>query len=547
MINELYYLSQCLNKCEVTTEKIHPWIQPPKKGSGLRIILDESAHVKKVEYLNAENMSSLWNIKQSNHKMFPIMNLKTPLWEVKELSDIVQLLEFRKKDVSVANSIDRIARILQNTDFCFKKASDLLNKIYQFPYEALSTLVGDVQEFAAFNKLIAICMQLHDEEAIKRMIQEVSDIFLEALQHGKIDDASLMHGLFFGKWKDKEQEFGEESITLVFDIDYIDMPVECVQISSNEMKTYINQRLFDTQVTENEETSGRVDAFGKRGILVSKHPQPNLPILGPSYFMSMNKDTPCHSRYGNIGCSIFPITEHVTNSMSDAVIYLTKLENKEKTWDKVPCGKVGENDLLLAYLEKMPDAQVNIASTLGSGVDNADFESYASAACGALHLKVPNQDNSYIRLLLIQSVSKGQRVVRFETAFTIKNLDDAVRFWCDAAHNIPPFSLFVKEVKEANEREAKDTFIQVSPVAPFLGKIFQELQFQWLKNGARREDIKGGRLGDMYQLFLHPTTTNATHYLDKLLRRMSPFWIRFKQEQVQPKRLRIWKDKEYKE
>lgn len=543
MINELYHLSRCLKKCQVTADKIHPWIQPSKKGSGLRIILSESAHVKKVEYVNAEKVASLWNIKQSNHKMFPIVNLKTPLWDVREPSEIAQLLEFRKKEVPVAKSIGRIVEILQHANFSFgKKAKDLLNKVYQFPQETLSNLSEQIQEFAAFDKLIEVCLQLHDEDAINRLIREFSDTFLEALQQGRIDDYALMHSVFFGKWQEKEKTFGEASITVIFDVDEDDLPSECVSIASDEMKAYINERLFKTQTASDGElfdAEGKSDAFGISGTLAEKHPQPNLPILGPSYLMSMNKDTPCHARYGNIGSAIFPISEEITNAASDAVQYLTKPDNQGKTWEKVPCGKVGENDLLLSYLEKMPDSNAKVASMLGSGVEGKDFESYAKPACDMLKLKLPHQETSYIRLLLLQSVSKGQRAVRFETGFTIKELDDAVNFWCAAALNVPPFfvSLMMKD----------GTTQIMRPAAPYLGNVFQHLQFQWLNDGTKRTDIKGGRLGDMYQLFLHPSKQRATYFLELLLRRSSSFWVRFKYEYTQPKRLRNWKDKEFEE
>lgn len=540
MINELYHLSQSLKQCKISADNIHPWIQPPKKGSGLRVILDHAAHVKKVEYLGKEEVASLWNIKQSNHKMFPIVNLKTPLWKVKEQSDIQQLLEFRNKKRGVAESIEHITHIIQKADFGFIKAQDLLNKIYKLPQEALSTLVEEeAQEFSSFRKLIEICANLNEEDSITRMVHEFSDKFLEALQFGRIDDYSLMHSVFFGKWQEKTNCFGEESITLFFDIDYADiMNLDFYEISSAEMKVYINARLFETQGDENDEPAGTTDAFGKQGLLATKQPQPNLPIVGPSYLMSMNKDAPCHAKYGNIGCTVFPITENMANALSDAVIYLSQEANKGKTWEKVPCGKVGENDLLLVYLEQMPDSGVEVANAFGSGVENKDFEDYATPVCQTLHLKVQDIEHTLIRLLLLQSVSKGQRTVRFETGFTVKELDEAVRFWCDSGRNIPPFYLPLKIEGEKNEVK------HVSPRAPFPAKIFESLQFQWLNNGANRKDIKGGRLGDIYELFLHSNTSLAAKHLNLLLRRTASFLIRFKQAQGH-RSLRPWKDKEY--
>lgn len=540
MINELYHLSQSLETCGISAESVHPWIQPPKKGAGLRVVLDQAAHVKKVEYLSREDVSSLWNIKQSNHKMFPVINLKTPLWKVSDQPDVEQLLEFRNKKRSVAESIEQISQIIQKSEFGFTKAQDVLNKIYKLPQESLSDIVEEqAQAFQAFHQLIEVCANFDTEDAVMTMIHEFSDAFLEALHVGRIDDASVMHSVFFGKWQEKQKQFGEESITLFFDIDYADMEtLEYYEISSSEMKAYMNRRLFERQGNDEDVSEGMSDAFGNRGRLATKQPQPNLPIVGPSYLMSMNKDAPCHARYGNIGNSVFPITEEMANAMSDAVMYLAQKDRKGKTWDKVPCGKVGENDLLLVYLEGMPDSEADIASVLGAGDANTAFEDYASAVCDTLRLKMRNVEHELIRLILLQSVSKGQRAVRFETGFTVNELDNAVQYWRDAGQNIPDFHLFLQK------QDAKDEAERVSPRAPFPTKIFESLQFQWLNNGMNRKDIKGGRLGDMYQLFLRPNPQIAQRHLGLLLRRTAPFMVRFKQAQ-RHKSLRPWKGKEY--
>lgn len=42
------------------------------------------------------------------------------------------LLEFRKKEMPIANSIAQIVEILQRADFSREKAKDLLNKVYLF-------------------------------------------------------------------------------------------------------------------------------------------------------------------------------------------------------------------------------------------------------------------------------------------------------------------------------------------------------------------------------------------------------------------------------
>jgi hypothetical protein len=246
MINELYHLSQSLEKCGISAVRIHPWIQPSKKGTGLRVVLDPTAHVKKVEYLNKEDVANLWNIKQSNHKMFPVINLKTPLWKVSEQDDIERLLKFRDKKRTVAESIEEISQIIQKSEFDFTKAQDVFNKLYKLPHEALALLIEEqAQEFKAFHQLIEICGNLDKEDAIMAMIHEFSDTFLEALKLGRIDDYALMHSVFFGKWQKKYNRFGEESITLFFDIDYADMDeLDCYEISSPEMKTYISRLLM---------------------------------------------------------------------------------------------------------------------------------------------------------------------------------------------------------------------------------------------------------------------------------------------------------------
>lgn len=211
----------------------------------------------------------------------------------------------------------------------------------------------------------------------------------------------------FGKWQEKEKKFGEDSITVIFDVDEDDLPVVCVRMASDEMKKYINDRLFSTQGASGgalSDTKGKADAFGVAGTLAEKHPQPNLPILGPSYLMSMNKDTPCHRRYGHIGSAIFSrFPKRLRTPQAMLCNTLPKSRIKEKTW--VPRGK---RETTLCHLENMIDSDAYVASTLGTGDEGKDLEDYAKTVYEMLRLKLPNQETSYIRLLLLQSVNKGQ-------------------------------------------------------------------------------------------------------------------------------------------
>ncbi|RLI44805.1 hypothetical protein DRO61_11690, partial [Candidatus Bathyarchaeota archaeon] len=51
-------------------------------------------------------------------------------------------------------------------------------------------------------------------------------------------------------------------------------------------------------------------------------PEPKIPVLGPTFLFSMNKDALCHQRYGQISSEIFPVSKKLTRELQNSLLYI---------------------------------------------------------------------------------------------------------------------------------------------------------------------------------------------------------------------------------
>src|SRR6185312_7451829 len=93
-----------------------------------------------------------------------------------------------------------------------------------------------------------------------------------------------------------------------------------------------------------------------------KMPNPNLPVIGPTYLMSMNSDIPCQTRYGRTSTAVFPVGKRTVQRLNDAVQFIPSAEPRAQTCENVPNGFRDGRDLLIAYLEEQPQATLPVTA-----------------------------------------------------------------------------------------------------------------------------------------------------------------------------------------
>ncbi len=528
MLNELYQLSESLNHCGLQVEKAHPWIEDKiKKGKGIRVVLNKNSTISNIEYLDPERVSNLWKISSDNQNNFPIINLTGPLFKVSITDDLILLLN-GKADKEKQFKILKKAIVSAKFSPSDKIFKSFIRSLVEFPKKLMIESEEPDNKFSAFEELILICSAFSVKEKVSEFLKSLSQILLDSYTDGKFTDISIIISLLCGKWDERKKEITETSNTIFFDIKYGNKDNR-YEISSSELRHYYNRYLLQRDEANNKNnniSSIQCILTGRTGKQAIKMPDPNLPVLGPTYLMSMNSDAPCNIRYNKTDSNVFPITEETKNKLNDAIIFITKNERKYKTWVQVPSGEKGKSDLLVVYLEKMPEDSFGITKILGPGSESGDFEAIASSACETLKLKLPEKRDSFIRILLIRSVSKGQKAIRFSDMVTVDNLYEAVEKWIEYSRNIPSFFTYL---------DLKGKWEKVYPLPPYPLSIFSKMQFQWLNNGLRQKELQGCKLSEIYDLFFYREKQLALYLLGMSLQQSASFLIRFAQAELHNK------------
>lgn len=96
---------------------------------------------------------------------------------------------------------------------------------------------------------------------------------------------------------------------------------------------------------------------GRRASLVrDTFPRADLPVVGPTILFSRFEGDPPKERYGRFGSDSMPVSEDVARSLAAVAIALTAPERKDITWRAIPGETPKQTDLLLAFVESVPDA-----------------------------------------------------------------------------------------------------------------------------------------------------------------------------------------------
>jgi hypothetical protein len=213
----------------------------------------------------------------------------------------------------------------------------------------------------------------------------------------------------------------------------------------------------------------------------------------------MNEDAECHRRYGKISLGIFPVSKDAVKAMYGALEWSVARERKGKTWHGIPNIK-RKQDLVIAYLEEMPEVPVEVASLISEfdsedgEMEEADYEQRSGVVCKALQGEKGLNKDSKVNILVLTKVDEGRGQVVLNGSYTIENIINSVDQWLIAAKNRPHFSVLLPGKK------GEDAKI-VEPFCPSPAEIMRCLQNQWVRNGMDKCGVSGIALRQVYDLF----------------------------------------------
>jgi len=525
MINELYALSLSLERNGIPVPVKHPWIEGVKKGESLLVNVDQNGHVASIEYCAPERVATFWNISESKHKTFPKINLD-PLWCKVEDEEVLKEFVEKGKKKQWEKWLALAERILQEyPDIACRKdpkkiydwKKDKWRRLYLFPHQAILPSLG--HENKGLRSLIQCfsSWQEFSESKVNEFLMQIARRLIADLADGRLDCFKLIQDLIVGRPAAKQQP----QVTVLFN-----PSGSKVIVADQAEEEALSRALSRKKAAEKKylcPLSGKLTDSA-----ISKYPDPNLPVLGKTFLMAMNKDSPCHKRYGKNGVKIFPASNEASARLDNTLRFITAPDRLHKTWMPVASGKWKGNpkkekkDLLIAFAEDLPDAQninPNLALMIGGDSQQEQrFEIVSSIVCDVLQKQRLAETSAILRFFVIRNISPGQTQVVLNDFCLFSQLTEAVEVWRIAAGNHPHFSLYLSTKKGV---KATKHF----PPVPYPADLPRLLQHQWIREGLESHKLNSCPLVVSYDLFFErgvKTHSTARQVLQMILQRVTP-------------------------
>ena len=516
MLNELSALRNSLSARGVLAGTWHSWIKPFRKGVALVAPIGPTGTLECVSSMAVDEVTALRNIAPDNQNSFPGFNLNCPLldnsdaslWNQPEKLWILalegggcELLAYKPKDFR------RLGRLL--TDF---PAREIEPRLRHGGSKLGSTLA-----------LLARLAETRQQP--QTFLHQLAVELVRGVKQGRLSQ-ELALAVLFGKADKKKQKLEAWSVTLILDVS--DLGQFSHRVADSAVPREWSAALFasesDSKSTIPSESvicglTGRPDAPAG-----AKLPNPTLKVLGPTYLMAMNDDTPCQTRYGKTGTDVFPVGKTSVQGLSDAIRFITEASRRGKTWGAVPNGARDKNDLLIAYLEDEPDGDLPIARLFlddepDAGDAEVAYEVRTQDVFNALRRHdVPGMDR-YIHLIAISAIDKGRRQVVFNSRYSARAVYAGRDKWLAGSRNSPPIVVTLPAGK-GKPAERHDSF------SPSPAQVMSSFRKQWLKSGQaskptpgrdsdnlKPNSVPGVDLGRIYALMLDPDAADQAQWL----------------------------------
>ncbi|MDC7286928.1 hypothetical protein NXH76_03880 [Blautia schinkii] len=429
MLNELYQLSNIMEKQGILCGEAdnHRDIHKIGKFDCLYIRLKSDGMPHSCILQEKSLTSKYWVHSKGNHNRFPCIKIKSPLlsaevfhkfdeelWKMADLKGKREILNGLDYDAANEDSRD-----IQITPWTLEQLEPVMNSS-DTRLEALRRLVRRFpgEDNAAFYR------------AFRKQLKEK----IYGLNEREVD---FWKKLLIG---DVDRKTGKVKVECAcyFDIWELDHVVCAVKDEKTELalrRCLLSQRLKDKSGGD-----GRMGVSALSGtsvkIIKDKYPNPNLPILGPTYLYSNNTSAiPCLVRYNIKSIEGFPSGEKQVEKMCDALGFLTDEARWNKTWRAFPAVSGKGSMLLLVWLEDDIACDMKLAAAVGDDGGTIVYERVCEEVLQLLRARIEVKSDSPVHMQLFEVVDKGRRQICYSEILTVRQLHDGISRWREAAND----------------------------------------------------------------------------------------------------------------
>jgi hypothetical protein len=491
MLCELQELSGSLHTCGIIPPAAHPWVQPLEKGDFLIASLDTACGVQEVEFRGSAEGAGICKVKKDNHNSFPATKLNSPIFSV--AADHPLRAELARTELSGGDRASMLDSLCAGAPFSDSAAERkrLKVRLQEFARELHPLFLERPPEGPAVSLLLdrLTAVELNPDEFLK----QIARCAIAAVARG--EDWKFGEQLLIGAVKPKSRGIEEKKITLVLDVARAPED-DFARVAHPKMEALYHRVLL---AQERGAADGICALTGlPRQLEHGTLPSPKLPELENTILLSMNPDTPCNDRYGRSGADIFPVGKDAARDLYDAVLWITAAARQRKTWAPVPRNDGPRNDLLIAYLDLLPELPAEIAGVLADATDvrlRGEFESEAERVIAALDARGTIPRDAIFHTLVLRRISKGQVQVELNRHYRVERLRRAVFEWRAAASNVPEFEIYGPKGKGQPAS-------RLAPWTPYPGEVVRATKSYWIRNGEEHQSAIGCDLSTVYDLFL---------------------------------------------
>lgn len=502
-----------------------------KNDDVLIVSVGEGALPELVEVIRAEIAQNLLKFAPANNgPSFPGLNLPTPLRTLdsvpaEELTPAIEnLLALGKnKSASAAALNAAIARLYELSApraFADSQKNQFQRSCGEMVMHLREKLSSPPLGLANFQRLLALV------DSAKPTLPAFAKSLAEKLVSSGADydryALLLCQQVLFGMldWKKRAAQFGTTDYwkekakqdkqpkyarqPIYFDLAFLDSGSRIARPDTGEL---FNQALLkaDAALPHGQKEGGKfgIDAYSGDSVeLQDKFPSPKVAELGQVKLFSVNtKEVQALHRYGLGGSDAFPVSSALVQRMNDALLYLADDRKRGSTCRAIPSARAGKSDLLIAYLEGVPEGRTQLAEMFGGEAESfsdADFSAIAKPVIQMLEGELAANADLAVHLLAFSSLDPGRRQISLNRSLRVRDVIRAARDWEAGASNVPPVSVWFydKSTKQSVCRS------HTAPCPLELASVVNRVWSADAKSGFSSTYQRALSVGDAYDVFL---------------------------------------------
>lgn len=506
MLNELRVIERGLEDSGIQVALMHPDVRAARRIPTLVVNLGDDGGV--VGVLPLHPNVTAWTMRDGQHNSFPFVQPKLPLWNCPDDGTIGVFSDGKATPHDRRESLFKLQRgVTMNRREYNQWPGSKLKKRLRERLAQLRPLEGTKAEVvpATLERFI-YAVDAKPESSGYALLRDIADELVKTL-HKTSDNELLMvaSALLIGR-QDPRKDTRVCGSALLFQAAGF-----AKAIYEPSIDTAVSGALRKSEsVGEEPEKRGTCALTGKvSSLLVGNSHQPNLPVVGPTWLYSKNKDIPANDRYGRFASEAMPIGRETMDRLDAGLRELTSAKRKGQTWCPVAAEVGNQNDLLVAFVpaavqESFADflseddySQEDTTEENKHADAVARFEERAERIVAAAQGRIGGDfSNTPAQIVVLRKLDRANRKVVYAGALTIGDLRAGAQDWVCGERNIPGWlRLPIVDSRTKQVRVASPPHIAPLGLVRFSRQVF-------LNGGKERSEIRGMQAAETLALFM---------------------------------------------